>query len=108
LESLIGDVGASIVEDRLARALKNARTAEVAAARKLPRVRTRRGTWRQTVARALIAVGTRLVQPRTRPQRRSAAHVAHDVTRLMLFLGTALIIPLPTASRSEYSAGVQA
>lgn len=80
LENMIGAVGSAIVEDRLARALKNARIAEVTAERKAKRVRTRRGTWRHTVARAQIAIIARLAQPRTRPQRQTTAHAARDVT----------------------------
>jgi hypothetical protein len=79
LENMIGAVGSAIVEDRLARALKNARIAEVAAERKATRVRTRRGTWRHTVTRARIAIVARLAQPRTRPQQQATARAVHDV-----------------------------
>ncbi len=48
LENLIGDVAATAVADRLERALKDARVAEVVAARKAKRIRTRAGTWRRT------------------------------------------------------------
>jgi len=56
LENLVGEAGSAIVDNRPALALKDARIAGVAAARRSARVRTRRGSWRHIVARAGIVV----------------------------------------------------
>jgi hypothetical protein len=56
LENMIGEVGNAIVEDRLTRALDNARVAEATAPRKARRVRTRRGTWRHILSRSFTTV----------------------------------------------------
>jgi hypothetical protein len=56
LENMAGDIGNAIVEDRLARALEEARVAEAIAPRKARRVRTRRGTWRHIISRSLTTV----------------------------------------------------